>query len=127
MTVQDLYDDALALSKMASEDADDYTPFVLRHVNFILADLFEIENGQRDKAGVAAITEIPTVSDLTDEIIYQDVLTRNVMPYGLIELLVLNEDNPSIGFYHQKYEDGKSKYDVFTVGSVEDYYGETEE
>lgn len=126
MTVQNLFDDALALIAVESADAENYSPFAIRHVNALLADLYEIENSLRASKGLAELTVMPTVAALPDALTYQDELTRNVMPYGLIMRLVLNEDNASIGYFNQRYEDGKSRYNVCSSSTITDVYSDIE-
>lgn len=112
---------------LMSEDNDTayYDDMIMPLINFMFADLFEIENSLR--ADDNQLTAMPYLYERTDTIPYQDVLARIVMPIGLAYMLFLADDEYKKScMYQTMYDAYKLKY--FTTAKyvdMDDYYKDT--
>lgn len=121
MTVRQLYDNALILMGASTSDTD-YDTAAVACVNMLLADVFEINNVLLVDADSVALTTIPSISALTDNLPTDDRLNRGVLEYGLAMYLLMSEDHPSKNYFFSKYEEGKAKYSIATnVDIIENY------
>ncbi len=70
-----------------------YEPFALTHINMLLSDTYEANNGIRLNNGKTILTEIPSIVALSDHIPYEDSLVRGAFPYGLASKLYFDDND----------------------------------
>lgn len=123
MTAQQLFDLTVGIMGVTPANATSYTDTIIPQINTILANTFSLENNNREYAGLVELTVIPTVSALSDNLTYQDNVLRNVVVYGLAQLLSLSDDDTiKAGFYETRYADGYAKERKLIVTDPTDYY-----
>lgn len=106
MTVQELYDIAknIMYEKPSSTIYDDY---VIHNVNRVLADLFRQNNALRMYNDMAPLDAVPFVSQLTDEIQYEDEYAYEVMPLGLAAYFLIDDDLAKYDIYYTDYQNAQ--------------------
>ena len=106
MTVQELYDRAknIMYEKPSSTIYDDY---VIHNVNRVLADLFRQNNALRMYNDMAPLDAVPFVSQLTDEIQYEDEYAYEVMPLGLAAYFLIDDDLAKYDIYYTDYQNAQ--------------------
>jgi len=127
MTAQQLFDLTVGIMGVTPANATSYTDTIIPQINTILANTFSLENNNREYAGLVELTVIPTVAALSDNLTYQDNVLRNVVVYGLAQLLSLSDDDTiKAGFYETRYGDNYAKERKTIAEDPTDYYGEVE-
>lgn len=127
MTAQQLFDLTVGIMGVTPANATSYTDTIIPQINTILANTFSLENNNREYAGLVELTVIPTVAALSDTLTYQDNVLRNVVVYGLAQLLSLSDDDTiKAGFYETRYGDNYAKERKTIAEDPTDYYGEVE-
>ena len=106
MTVQELYDIAknIMYEKPSSTIYDDY---VIHNTNRVLADLFRQNNALRMYNDMAPLDAVPFVSQLTDEIQYEDEYAYEVMPLGLAAYFLIDDDLAKYDIYYTDYQNAQ--------------------
>ena len=106
MTVQELYDIAknIMYEKPSSTIYDDY---VIHNVNRVLADLFRQNNALRMYNDQEPLASVPFVSQLTDEIQYEDEYAYEVMPLGLAAYFLIDDDLAKYDIYFTDYQNAQ--------------------
>ena len=128
MTAQQLFDLTVGIMGVTPANATSYTDTIIPQINTILANTFSLENNNRQFAGLTELTVIPTVSALSETLTYQDNVLRNVVAFGLAQLLSLSDDDTiKAGFFETRYADGYAKERKFIATDPTDYYGEADE
>lgn len=123
MTVIELFNNSLALMSESLSNGAFFSEFLIQNVNLLLADLFELENSMRDEE--TKLTAIPSVSLDTDNLVYSDLITRLIMPFGLARLFYLADDEYSKAcMFETKYEELKKKYYQAEYVSITDVYSD---
>ncbi len=128
MTVQNVYDRALALMYTTNTDTTDYDDYVIPIINVMLSELFDINNGILLANDGTALTSIPTVTATTDTLTYEDEITTAIMPYGLAGTL-LTEDQSTYNLgtqYKNKYEEMKFNAKRGYYVDITDDYDDTD-
>lgn len=124
MTAKDLFDLALGIIGISSNNAGTYSETALPMINTILMQTHNLENHVRRFHGLLPLTTIPTVVALTDVILYQERVLRNVAVYGLAQLLVLSDDDViRANFFGNLYSQGFSNENKFITEDIIDVYG----
>lgn len=125
MTANQLYRTTLAIMSENESNASSYTEFVIPNINVLLSELYDTENSLRASNSEVLLTEIPEITQLTDELPYNEQLCRTVMPYGLAVYLSLGDDEYSkAGFYDSRYQTSKLKYSRANYAAIEDHYSD---
>ena len=128
MTANQLYKATLAVMSENESNASSYNEFVVPNINLLLSELFDAENSLRVASGANILINIPEIATLNDELPYQELICRTVMPYGLAVYLSLGDDEYSkAGFYDSRYQVAKLKYSKANYVEVEDHYSDYEE
>ena len=83
MTVQDIYIIAAALVGDRENDDPDEQDFAIPYMNLLMQEALDTENTMRMRDGQELLTVAPTVTSITDNVPYHDVLCRVAFPYGL--------------------------------------------
>ena len=106
MTVQELYDIAknIMYEKPSSTIYDDY---VIHNVNRVLSDLFRQNNALRMYNDMEPLASVPFVSQLTDEIQYEDEYAYEVMPLGLAAYFLIDDDLAKYDIYYTDYQNAQ--------------------
>ena len=106
MTVQELYDIAknIMYEKPSSTIYDDY---VIHNVNRVIADLFQQNNALRMYNDMAPLDAVPFVSQLTDEIQYEDEYAYEIMPLGLAAYFLIDDDLAKYDIYFTDYQNAQ--------------------
>jgi hypothetical protein len=126
MTVADLY--SLAKSMMFEKTTSkDYDNYYLPWINVLLSENFDINNSIRTREGLAVLTEIPTVSKTTDVLPYEDVVNREILPYGLASKFFIDDDLSKFDIFNTNYENAQMKYMQGCEVSVTDTYADSDE
>ena len=108
MTVQDIIRTALAGEYEDIENDTDAVRHSVTWMNTLLADCYQAEQNSRERDGRELLTEIPTVTALTDEVPYNAVLLRYTLPYGIEwKYAEQNLDMERALQYRSMYEDAK--------------------
>ena len=108
MTVHDIIKTALAAEY---EDIESDTVAV-RHsievLNTLLIDCFEAEQNSRERDGKELLTEIPQVTEMTDEVPYNTMMVGRVLPIGIEwKWCEQNLEQYRADQYERRYEDAK--------------------
>lgn len=81
-------------------------------INFILADTFELNNHVRAEGELALLATIPTISELTETLPYEDAVCKRVLPSGLVCRLISEDgDYAKLSYWEQIYADKKNRGD----------------
>jgi len=124
MTAQQLFDLTVGIMGVTPANATSYTDTIIPQINTILANTFSLENNNREYAGLVELTVIPTVAALSDNLTYQDNVLRNVVVYGLAQLLSLSDDDTiKAGFYETRYGDNFAQERKTNPAEPTAYYG----
>ena len=108
MTAQDIIRTALAGEYEDLESDTDAVRHSIDVLNVLLMDCFEAEQNSREMNGQTLLTEVPTVSELTDEVPYNAMLLRYALPYGIEwKYAEQNLDQYRADQYRRMYEDAR--------------------
>ena len=126
MTVQQLYEAALALLSEDVARAKSYNKFKIPLVNQVIAECFDINNAIRITDGLVPLhkSEMPYMESEEDVIPYDIRLLRECMPYGVASLLVIDDDKTKATVFSQQYESYKQKCNCATTVEITDVYKE---
>ena len=102
MTVQNIYENALALTLETTTDNTDFEDFVLVHFNLLLQELFRHNNIARKRNGKEILEKAPRIADRTEENPYEWQFD-NALVYGLAAKLLTADENGLEGTYLQMY------------------------
>lgn len=122
MTVKELYEMAKALmfEKTTSRDYDNY---YMKWINTLLAENFDLNNSLLVANGDDALDEIPTVSKDDDELPYEDVINRSVLPYGLAANFFIDDDLSKFDIFNTYYQNAQMRLMRGNGVYITDVYG----
>jgi hypothetical protein len=104
MTADAIYDRVLALMFSGENEKGEMLNQFLATLNIHLLELFEKENGMREKPLKAP----PVISDVAEKIDYSDRILA-FLPFGIAGTMMA-EDDPNIAVqYKNKYEEERAK------------------
>lgn len=110
MTVHDIIRTALAGEYENIENDTEAVQHSIEVLNVLLADCFEAEQNSREAEGKELLTEIPVVHTLSDEVHYNPMMLRYVLPYGIEwKYAEQNLDAERALRYQAMYEDAKHR------------------
>ena len=104
MTARNIY--ALACSFLYEKPGQDAEGqgFYLGFLNLLLAEALPFENSIRMQKGLPPLSAAPVLSAETDEVGYDDAITRVTLPYGLASWFFQDiADNIQAENYRAKY------------------------
>lgn len=104
MRAQKIFDTAVTLMFGTEEDKVDYLPLFLNILNLLLAENFDTNNALRELGGKEALLEVPEIKDILDDVPYEDIFTRNILPYGCAGYIYTDDDKNVGTEYKNKYE-----------------------
>ena len=123
MTAQQLFDLTVGIMGITPANASSYNDTIIPQINAVLAMSFKLENNNRQFAGLTELTVIPTVSALSDTLTYQDNIIRNVLVYGVAQLLSLSDDDTiKAGFFENRFFEGMKNEKKLISQEIKDYY-----
>lgn len=130
MTAQELFNYTVGIMGITPANATSYTDTILPQINLILAQTFELENNNRrflnlgyDTPIYPILTTIPFLTSLSETITYQDNVLRNVVAFGVAQLLSLSDDDTiKAGFFESRYIDGQRLESKFIPSDITDYF-----
>lgn len=99
MTSRDIFNQCVSLMFGEAADRDDYAPFWTDVLNLLLAENFDLNNALRENSGKAALTDIPLIASLDENIDYEPIVLRSLLPLGGAGYLFM-EDEPQIAAYY---------------------------
>lgn len=121
MTVQNIYEDALALTLETKTDNTDFEDFVVVHFNLLLQELFRHNNIARQRNGKEPLEKTPRVTDRNEESPYEWQFD-NALIYGLAAKLLTADENGLEGVYMQMYTAAVNDALPASFEDVEDCY-----
>ena len=83
MTAHDIIKLAMSDQYEDIENDTEAAQYSLDILNILLMECFGAEQNSREMNGQELLTEVPQVSEPTDEIPYNDILLRLALPYGI--------------------------------------------
>ncbi len=110
MDLSVIYESALALLGEMPGQGDEFHPNVIALINTLIADCFDVNNTLRVYRGEKALEEIPFNESLDDRLEYEEQLCRDMLPYGLAALMILEDDANRAGFFDFRYQQKKLHY-----------------
>ena len=123
MTAQELFNLTAGIMGITQNNALNYQDTVLFQLNTVLSQTFNLENNNREFLGIAKLTTIPTVSLLSDTLTYQDNVLRNVVVFGLAQLMSLSDDDVvKANFFENRYVDGMGTERKVLSVPITDYF-----
>ena len=121
MTVQKIYEDALALTLETKTDNTDFEDFVVVHFNLLLQELFRHNNIARQRNGKEPLEKTPRVEDRNEENPYEWQFD-NALIYGLAAKLLTADEHGLEGTYLQMYYAAVNDALPAQFEAVRDYY-----
>jgi hypothetical protein len=109
MKAKDIFNTAVTL--MFGEEADrvDYKPFYINILNILIAENYYANQSLRRMRGKEEMTSIPYITDMEEELEYEDEFTRQILPYGIAGYIYTDDDKSMGSEYKNKYEYEKNK------------------
>jgi hypothetical protein len=83
LTAHDIIRMAFANEYESIENDPDAKRFSLEVLNVLLADAYDAEQYYREVHRMALLEAVPTVTDMTDVVPYNDVLLKSAFPFGI--------------------------------------------
>lgn len=93
MTAQEIYSLALAFLSETTQETNDVQQFTLGWLNLLLQEALPYENAFRKVNNMPLLEKAPQLTGFTDEIPYNDNITRIALPYGLASFYFIDDDN----------------------------------
>ena len=122
MTVLELYKTALNVM-YEKPNSKVYENYYKTHINLLLAELFDLNNTIRKRKGEEELTEIPFIEKDEDEIKYESIVLREILPWGLAARFCIDDDLNKFSIYNTNFMNACFKYERAVVVEVEDVYG----
>ena len=106
MTVNELYEHTkgIMFEKSSSTIYDNY---VIPNVNRLIRELFDMNNSERIWNEKTPLSKPPYVSQMTDEIKYEEVIVREIMPLGLAAYFFVDDDLSKYSIFITDYKNAK--------------------
>ena len=82
-----------------ASDREDYAPMWHDILNLLSAQVFGLNNALRIKAGKTPLEEIPYIESFEEEVNFEPLIARSVLPLGGAAYMFL-EDEPQIASYY---------------------------
>lgn len=122
MKAKDIFNTAVTL--MFGEEADrvDYKPFYINILNILIAENYYANQSLRRMRGKEEMTSIPYITDMEEELEYEDEFTRQILPYGVAGYIYTDDDKSMGSEYKNKYEYEKNKILAVKYEDVKDVY-----
>ena len=122
MTVKELYELAKAMM-FEKKTSKDYDGYYKPYINILLSENFGLNNNLRINAGKEPLTDIPLIELDSDEIPYEPVVCREILPNGLAMYFFIDDDLSKFNVFNTNYINAQTKYMKGVDTSVSDVYG----
>lgn len=127
MTANDVYTIALSFLSENTMETNDVQQFTLGWLNLLLQEALPYENVFRHVNGMEALEKAPQLSAFTDEIPYNDNITRIALPYGLASYYFIDDDNDyRAQDFRGRYINALSETCPYAQSDIEDVYSSDE-
>lgn len=103
MTVQELYEITKGIM-FEKPSSTIYDPYLIPNVNRVIRELFNENNMERMWNDKEPLSKPPYVSAATDELKYEDVYLRDIMPLGLAAYFLIDDDLSKYSIYLTDYK-----------------------
>ena len=110
MTGKQLYEQSLALLGLEEEDVSWMQAHAVGCINQMMSDHLHDQGMLCLARGHAMPEHAPVLSDLEEEIPYDEMFVRECFPYGLAALLIAEEDHTMFNWMMSEYERRSSYY-----------------
>ena len=107
MTCLEIYD--VALRYIFEKSKTEYQNFYIPFLNLISAECFALNNFIRQSKGLEELTEIPQYALDEDVVVYEEELTKEVLPLGLASHIAKEDEQEIYNVYIQMYEVAKAR------------------
>ena len=105
MVVEEMFELCCGMFGEKSSDCKVWRDGFLAMLNGVLAECFSIENGQRKQKGEMELKMPQTVQSFEDGLVYDEILLRKCVVWGVCTLLALSDDDAvKAGAFNNKYE-----------------------
>ena len=105
------------------EETNEYDIYAVSILNMMIAELFETENQIRWATGKSPLEETPYLTELKEEVPYDERLTRGAMPFGLASYIILDDnDMGRVGYFRQLYVNAVNSAAKILPEGVRDVY-----
>lgn len=122
MKVSAIFDAAVTLMFGVDVDKQDYQPFYINILNVLIAENYYINNALRKSRGKSEMTSIPYITDMEDDLDFEDEFTRQILPYGVAGYIYTDDDKGLGSEYKNKYEYERNKVFFATYEEINDVY-----
>ena len=122
MTVKELYELAKAMM-FEKKTSKDYDGYYKPYINILLSENFGLNNNLRINEGKEPLTDIPLIELDSDEIPYEPVVCREILPNGLAMYFFIDDDLSKFNVFNTNYINAQTKYMKGVDTSVSDVYG----
>lgn len=106
MKLNDLYSRTKAVMFEKSTSTT-YDGNIIEAANLIIAETFTENNMCRIFYGKKPLTDIPLMTSLESDVPYEEELLREVLPYGIAALLLIDDDLSKHALYANKYDNAR--------------------
>lgn len=125
MTAREIFKTAVTLMFGEQADEQDYEPFWINTLNWILAENFKTNNALRALRGKEPLQNMPLIADMDGEVDYEDEFTRYILPMGCAGYIYTDDDKGVGAEYKNKYEFERSQilaadYEDIESGSIQE-------
>lgn len=122
MLANDVFNMAMGL--LQEDDTSDFEVFAIPMLNVILAETFYVNNSLRSAVNKNKLDDIPQITSLNDELIYENYLLLNAFPYGLAAKVMLDDtDLNKMAFLHNQYVTAITACSRAIASDIVDVYG----
>ena len=122
MTVKELYELAKAMM-FEKKTSKDYDGYYKPYINKLLSENFDLNNNIRVNNSKEPLTEIPSIALDSDEIPYESVVCREILPNGLAMYFFIDDDLAKFNIFNTNYINAQTKYGCGVETKVTDVYG----
>lgn len=122
MSGTDVYQNALALIP-ADGYFTDYSPYVVRWVNALIAEAMPVENSIRISEGDLPLTSLPVITSAAEDIPCHDIVASYAMPRGMAAIIARDMDNYVLSNeFRSQYISALAEIAEFNTDSIENVY-----
>ncbi len=125
MKAKDIFILTLSLfSETANNIADYEEQAIVGLLNIILPECFSANNSIREAKGEKALTDFPLITNLNEEIPYEQIICQNTLPYGLAGKMVLDDgDFAKANYFNGMFSASMLQFSKADFVLIEDAYG----
>lgn len=104
MTGTEIYERAIALLGLSCKDVSYYKEMAVECLNQMLANTLWQQNALMNAAGGEQFSIAPRMTELDEDIPYEENMVCECYPYGLAALLIAEEDHEEYNRMSYEYE-----------------------